>query len=336
VAVLAAALACTGDDLPEASVLIEEVSQAMADRSFSVVTCADCEPPEITEYAPPDQVELSHAQGHDAWEFNLVSENRWFVSSQGVRWLEGPALELLFLSVTDPRTLLRFAAEPTTTGEEDVDGVTHYVVESGVDADRLLDEVLSDKLWSSEEELQEIRESWAPILSDLAVRFWINAETSIVSQLEIDYPPFASDETPSDIAPTPEDPPPSIVRFDFTAAVEVPTEVESMPAAEVDEKDRLVRDRSTVLMKALEDYKARFGTYPAQLEVAAVESVLAPADWPVNPYSNQPMRQTSDESPGDYLYIQQQGGSERYLRTYGWDSVLDTSISPGGDIAAGE
>jgi hypothetical protein len=48
------------------------------------------------------------------------------------------------------------------------------------------------------------------------------------------------------------------------------------------------------------------------------------------------MRQTTTESPGDFLYIPQDGGSERYLRTYGWDGVLDTAITPGGDITAGE
>ena len=69
-------------------------------------------------------------------------EDSIYYSSDGTRWLTSLEYSIygVFLSVlTDPRVALRFATNPEITGEEAIDGRTHLIVSTSIDAEAILE-----------------------------------------------------------------------------------------------------------------------------------------------------------------------------------------------------
>ncbi len=322
-AALALAAGCGGSagSFPAASDIVSRASQVMATRSFSVAPCSTCNSTETLQYAPPDAVELAHSGGHDAWEYNLVVGNRWFVSSLARRWLEGPALEHIGMVVGDPRILLRFARQ-TAVDEGKSTGAT-YVVRSSVDREGLISYMLKGKNFDSAT-TRDFTSVWGEEIAGIRVGFWVDRQTFVVSMVEIDYPLLKTTPDPEVInPPTPGKPPTAIIKFNYSSPVDVPINPVSMPGADVHRLDKQARDDERPILQALEAYKRDHGAYPPELTPTELGPDLTQA-WPTNPYSGQPMKQTSDGSPGDFAYQPQQGGAARCLRFYGWNDALGT------------
>ena len=305
---------------PEAETVVARAREAMSSRSFSVISCPSCDPPTTVEYAPPDRIKLSHSPGHDASNFNLIVGDRWYVSSRGERWREAVTLELAFMPLGDPRVLLRYAKEPRLQNDETLSGVQHYVVAMRVDPEQLVNEVLREKIASQSAEDEQGLADYEELIGRLRLRFWIDQETFVVSQIEADYPPFA-DESGEEGT----DPPPGIVSFDFEARVEVPADPISLPAEEARRLDDDVKEGVNVIRRALLAYNEELDAYPPHADQDVLSEFLD-VSWPINPYTNQPMSQSAAYSPGDFCYEPGLDGERYRFGVYGWDNSLGQTI----------
>ena len=300
--------------------MVTRAKQAMASRSFSTTSCPSCDPPTTVEYAPPDRIKLSHSPGHDAWKFNLIVGDRWFYSGRDERWREGVSLEHAFMPLGDPRVLFRYASEPELQKDETLNGVEHYVIAMRVDAAQLVNEVLREKIASQSAEHEESLRSIEQLIGGLGLRFWIDQKTFIVSQMELDYPPF-----PDESGKEGSDPPPDIFRFDFEARIEVTADPVSLPAEEVRRLDDEVKERVTVIRSALEAYIKDLSAQPSRVDQDVLSAFLN-SPWPINPYTNQTMVQSAAYSPGDFCYEPGLAGERYRFGVYGWDNSLSQTI----------
>lgn len=320
IAVALTSVSCSGAQGTEAETVIARAIEAMASRSFSTTSCPSCEPPTTVEYAPPNRIKLSHSPGHDAWKFNLIVGDRWFYSGRGERWREGVSLEHAFMSLGDPRVLFGYASEPELQKDETLNGVEHYVIAMRVDAAQLVNEVLREKIASQSAEHEESLKSIEQLIGGLGLRFWIDQKTFIVSQMELDYPPF-----PDESGEEGSDPPPDIFRFDFETRVEVTADPVSLPAEEVRRLDDAVKERVWAISGAVSAYNEKLGAYPPRADQDILSEFLS-AGWPVNPYTSQPMGQSATYSPGDFCYEPGLDGERYRFGVYGWDNSLGQTI----------
>lgn len=315
---------CSDGRGSEAEKIVAQASEAMASRSFSVTTCLSCDPPTTMDYAPPDRIALSHSDGHDAWEFNLIVGDRRYHSSRGERWLEGVALEHIFMPLGDPRVLLRYAGEPALEKEETLNGLEHYVIAAGVNHAQLAVEFWREPAALLGVDDEQALNDFEDLISGLRVRFWINQDTFVVSQMEVDYPPFppGEDEPSGDSI---EDPPPVVVSFDFDAIVEVPTDPVSLPAEEVGRLNDELKELFKVIRRALAAYEEELGANPPRADQHVLSDFLD-APWPINPYTDELMVQSVAYSPGDFCYEPGPPGERYRFGMYGWDNSLGQTI----------
>jgi hypothetical protein len=325
---VAVAASCSGGGSGDGAALIEKARQAMASASFShsVTDCHLCPPPIVTEYAPPDRIKLSDPKGHDDWPYYLIAGDQWLVSHRGSRWLsEGISYHHPSMLLSDPRVLLRIAAEPEIEGDDVIDGEGNQVLRMGVDLDRFFTDILPADV---PEEMRggEAREFYDTHYGALIVRLWIDEQTYLVSQMEFDLPRLPAD----DEGQSGDDPEPYAVSFDYDTPIDVPEEPESMPYEEADQLRREADRRIEPLLDAIDLYRSLNGVYPASLDPETLKDVLLPAEWPVNPFSNEPMKQ-SDDSPGDFDYRVKNSGNDYEATFFGWDSAyLFRDTAPSG------
>lgn len=321
IAVALAGVSCSGSSDSEATGVIAKARNAMASRSFSIVSeFPSSDDPTILEYAPPDLVELSNSPGHDASNFNLIVGNRWYVSYNGERWLEEVALEHVGMVLGDPRVLLTYAKEPALQDGESLDGAEHHVVTMRVDASRLVEEVLRETVGRQSPEDEEGLIFWEELIDGLRLRLWIDVRTFAVSQLELDYPPF-----PQDPGHEPDDPPPSIVVFDFDAQVEVTANPISLPREDVDRIKDEVTEGSWIIRGAIQSYIDELGEHPPHADEETLAAFLSDL-WPSNAITGERMRQRDSFSSGDFCY-EPRPSEERYgFALYGWDAGMFSTI----------
>ena len=315
---VAVTVSCSGGGSGEGAALIEKARQAMASASFShaVTDCPLCPPPIVTEYASPDRIKLSNPKGHDDWPYYLIVGDQWLVSHAGIRWLsESISYHHPLMLLSDPRVLLRIAADPEVEGDDVIDGQRNRVVRAGVDIDRFLTDILPADV---PEEMRggEAQEFYDSSYGKAVVRLWIDEQTYLVSQIEFDLPRLPKDDEESGD----EDPEPVVVRYDFETPVDVPEEPESMPYEEADRLRREADRRSQPVVEAIGAFRGLNGLYPPSLDPETLKEVLPPAQWPVNPFTDEPMKQ-SEDSPGDFNYKVKNSGDDFELSLFGWDAT---------------
>ncbi|OGO48418.1 MAG: hypothetical protein A2W34_00460 [Chloroflexi bacterium RBG_16_64_32] len=297
----------------------------MASASFShaVTECHLCPPPIVTEYAPADRIKLSNSKGHDDWPYYLIVGDQWLVSHAGSRWLsESADHNHPFMVLGDPRVLLRIATDPEVEESEEMDGRSNHVVRAGTDSDRLLSEVWPAEQRPAGTEGEQPLHYFREMTDGLKVRFWIDARDFTITQMELDYSllPADNEEEP------PEDPEPYVIQIDYETPVDVPEEPEAMPYQEADRLRREAGRRIQPLLDSIAQYRSLNGLYPPSLDPETLSDVLPATLWPVNPFTDEPMRQAED-SPGDFYYEVKNAGSDYVASFYGWDatySYIDT------------
>lgn len=292
--------ACSNDDPDSADGILAAASDAMADESFKVVDedCPLCPPPTVMEFAPPDRVKLSGNKGHDAWPYALLIGDEAYVSSAGHRWQTGGgALEFLGMSLGDPRVLVTVLRSAELSADEEVDGREAAVVEAELDYDAFF-----DRLHESFHE-EGARDSMRGLLEGTRVRLWIDREDHRVVQMQLFYPdPEGQTE---------------VVELQY-APVDVPTEVESMDSDEAHEMGQQVERAGERLLLAIADYRAARGSYPPAVDPGTLSDVISADEWPINPFSGDPVRQSPD-TPGDFDYRLINGDHDIQFWIYGWD-----------------
>ncbi len=307
-------LSCGGST--DAAGLVEKSAEAMATESFSFSASGALSPPAIVlEYAPPDRIKLSNAQGHDDWPYYLIVGDRWMFSMEGKRWLEGNDYKFPFMLLGDPRVVLRIANDPRTDGTEQIDGAVHHVVRAGLDAERFISDVLSPEILDVPEG-EETRALYEEFVDGTKVRLWIHRKSFIVTRLEIDYPPLPDEGADAERA---EDPPPGIITFDYETPVDVPENPESMPQEEAERLRREAQTRTAPLQRAIADYKDLHGTYPPSLDPETLGEVLDASQWPINAFTGDPVKESMD-SPGDFHYVVKNDGRDFELSLFDWDA----------------
>ena len=316
---VAVAVSCSGeDDEIDASSLLENATEAITSASFShtVTDCTLCPPPIVTEYAPPDRIKLSHPKGHDDWPYNLIVGDQWYVSQAGIRWLtESATFSHIGMLLFDPRVLLRIAKDADVEGDDVIDGRRHHVVRAGLDIDRFLAEILPAEA-PEEARSEESREFYDTYYGALRLRFWIDEQTILVTQMEIDVATLPSGDQEEQMG----DPEPAIIRFDYDSPVDVPEDPESMTYEEAQEFRRLAESRTPALLEAIVNYRKLQGVYPPSLDPETLRDVLPPSRWPINPFADEPIKE-SEDSPGDFHYVVKNEGQDFELSLYGWDST---------------
>ncbi len=317
----AASVSCGGADsgVQDASALLERAEEAMTSASFSYTDteCPLCQPtPTVTEYAPPDRIKLSHPKGHDDWPFYLIAGDQWFVSQDGDRWLtESADYKHPFILLFDPRLLLALPVDPVVEKDEVIDGMRNHVVRAEVDADHFLSELGPAEEQLSEAEGEQAREFYRGYADGLAIRFWIDEQSFLVTQIEIDVAPLPSGDQEDQM----EDPEPAVIRFDFDAPVDVPGDPESIQYEEAQRLRREAESRTRPLVQAIVEYKKVHGVYPPRLDPETLKDFLPTPQWPINPFTGEPVRQAED-SPGDFDYKVKNSGRDYELSLFGWDS----------------
>ncbi len=316
------AVSCSSTQDSEAETLIARAGEAMASRSFSVTTsCSTCDDGMTTlEYAPPDRIKLSNAPGHDAWKFNLIVGDSWYNSSSGERWRDGVTLQHIGMVLGDVRVLLKYAREPAIQDDEALRGAEHYVLAMRVDASRLVNEVVREKVGSQSAEDEEGLGAYGELIGGLRLRFWIEKETFVVSQIELDYPPF-----PQEFGEESEDPQPIIFSFDFESPVDLPTDPISLPPEEIRRLNDIVEERVWVIRGAVNAYKEEFGSDPPHADQDVLGEFLS-AGWPINPITNEPVVQSAIFSPGNFCYNAGDDDEPYRFAVYGWDHGLYSTI----------
>ncbi len=312
----AVAASCSGGGSGEGAALIQKARQAMARASFShaVTDCPLCPPPTVTEYAPPDRIKLSDPKGHDDWPYYLIVGDQWLVSHSGSRWLsESVDYHHPLMLLSDPRVLLRVAADPEIEKDDVTHGQHSHVVRMGVDLDRFMTDILPA---DAPEEVRggDAQEFYDSYYGEAIVRLWIDEQTHLVSQIQFDLPRLPDDEGQST-----EDPEPYAISFDYDTAVDVPDEPESMPYGEANRVSREASTRSQPLVEAIADFRETHGLYPPSLDPVTLEDFVSRDQWPINPFTGEPMRQAAD-SPGDFDYRVKNGGNDFEASFFGWDS----------------
>jgi hypothetical protein len=293
--------ACNGDDEPNsAAEFLSAASDAMAGESFSFTQdCPNCSPAELFEFAPPHSAKLSHGSGHDAWPYALILDGQGYLSGDGKRWLTGQeALEFLNLTLLDPRVLLNVTQSPERERDASVDGTEVVVIAGDLDVDAYLDRLLPTLLREA-----EARSGIHGLLDGTGVRFWIDRESHRVVQMEL--------------TPAGEDSKAPPVRFRY-GEVGMPTHVESMDGEEAHKLGQEAEPGGERMLLAIAEYRAAHGAYPAVLDQTTLAGVLPANEWPMNPFSGQPMRQ-SPETPGDFDYELIAGREHMQFTLYGWD-----------------
>jgi hypothetical protein len=217
--------------------------------------------------------------------------------------------------LTDPRVLLRIARDADVEGDDVIDGRRHNIVRAGLDIDRFLAEILPAEA-PEEARSEESRELYSTIYGALRLRFWIDERTHVLSQVEFDLPPLPDD----DIADGREDPEPFILRFDYEDPVDVPEDPESMSNEEAERLRRVAQSRTPPLLEAIVNYRKFQGVYPPSLDPETLRDVLPPSRWPINPFADEPIKE-SEDSPGDFHYVVKNEGQDFELSLFGWDST---------------
>ncbi len=293
-------VACGGDDRASPGDILSAASEAMAMESFShtISDCPLCPPPIVTEYAPPDAVKRSNSKGHDDWPYNLILDGKGYVSSAGQRWRSGEgALSFTGMLISDPRTLLPVAKNARIETADTVAGRRATVIAAELDFDKYVVRLPPAIEHPDEAFLRE----W---LGAARLRFWIDRENHRVLQTELTS---ANANFPS-----------SVFTFDYATPVAIPATVESMHVEDAARLGFEAEMAGQTLLTAVADYRETYGTYPRMLDITTLSGVIAPGEWPINPFSGQPVRQSPD-TPGDFDYRLINGGQDIQFSIYGWD-----------------
>jgi len=126
--------------------------------------------------------------------------------------------------------------------------------------------------------------------AETRVRFWIDPETLLVSQMEISQP-GRRQESP--------------LAFVNYGEVTLPEPEPAMPFEEIDVLFQEVGRRSAQLSEALEAYaRSHDGLYPQSLAPDVLRETLEEEglQWPENAFTGQPMKETAEQNPGDFHY----------------------------------
>ncbi len=137
------------------------------------------------------------------------------------------------------------------------------------------------------------------------LRFWIDAETYLASQIE-----SAGHEGQGALS------------FDYRAPVQVEMPTEIMDPAEAQALSNATQDSWKVLWNALEAYVATHdGLHPDELTLESLGEALASQglSWPTNPFTGEPMRDTAEDSPGDFHYEPAPDRLDYRVKVYSWD-----------------
>ena len=137
----ASATDAPGGGPPNAPELVARAEEAMDQQSFrGGWAFAPSQPESAFTYAPG--LTLLQDMGGEWARYILLSDKAAFYSGGGARWLtsdEDPSFRVFLGVVSDPRVALRFASTPEIVEEEAIDGRTHLIVSTGLDAEAILD-----------------------------------------------------------------------------------------------------------------------------------------------------------------------------------------------------
>ena len=93
-----------------------------------------------------------------------------------------------------------------------------------------------------------------------------------------------------------------------------------MTYEEAQEFRRLAESRTPALLEAIVNYRKLQGVYPPNLDPETLRDVLPPSRWPINPFADEPIKE-SEDSPGDFHYVVKNEGQDFELSLFGWDST---------------
>ena len=131
------------DGPPSATDLLARSQEAMDQQSFrGGWAFVPSQPESAFSYVPGLTLLQDTGHGGEWARYILLSDGATFSSSGGARWLtspEDPTSRVFLGVISDPRVALRFAASPEIVGEEVIDGRTHLIVSTGLDAEAILD-----------------------------------------------------------------------------------------------------------------------------------------------------------------------------------------------------
>ncbi len=281
----------TPAERPEIGELLTLSSQAMANETF---VYRDDDDLISIEYAPPRSILQWSSPRTDNFRHLLVLDGEAYVSSFGERWLAVDAPYIATLLVSDPRVQLELTTEGRFEADERVAGHETFVVAAEVDVDAFI-----DQLWPPDDS----GSSAGGFLDGMEVRFWIDQRDHLVRRLEWTRP--GSD--------------PAQLEFDYEASVDIPGAVESMPEADARDLSQQGESTGTLLLEAIGRYREQHDQPPPSLDPATLSDVLSGAAWPINPFTDSPIQQSS--VPGDFNYLLKDSGAEFELTVHGWDGV---------------
>jgi hypothetical protein len=280
---------------PEA--LLARSQQVMESLSFSSrPECATCSDETRLQFASPDRLLMSGSGGSESWPFYLVIGEQAYVSIQGQRWLAVDDLQAALSRISDPRFLPAFTMGESIERMEQIDGRDATVVRAELDFDAFVAHV--DLARFGQEMVDSARDAFAGVHP----RFWVDSEDARLLKLEISLAEGMI-----------------VYHIDFSAPVDVPDSVESMPSEQAFRLNYEASVAGEQIRQAIGRFEQVNGTYPSQVNEAALAEVLD-GPWPINPFSGRPM-QTAADSPGDFDYILKAGGNHVEFRVFGWDDL---------------
>jgi hypothetical protein len=289
----------------DAQALLEASQVVMAAMSFShtLNDCPTCPPPVVTEYASPDRIRLSNSKGHDDWTYVMYIGQKPYVSQEGLRWREGLSGQAIGIMLNDPRFLFQVVRSARIGGSEAIQGRSAAIVGARFDFDLYL-EALPPAMLPPDP--ATTFGAFRELFDGAVVRFWIDKKDHRVLQLE-----WSSSGGEGEAR---------LLVFDYAREVRLPDAFASMPAEAAFDLSRETEPHGERLLAAVRDYYARYRAYPPNIDAVTLAEFLPASEWPANVFSGQPMRNATD-SPGDFLYLLKNNGSDIEFTLHGWDGA---------------
>jgi hypothetical protein len=273
--------------------------------------CAVCTFPSdaaLYEYGPTEDLRVSNYDAREAWPHYLYLDRMAYVSGNGERWVDGTDLPLLGFLLYDPRVLLTSLDDARFDREDDIDGNPVRIYRGTLNPDAYF----SHLPWNLDPELAgAVRQNYRPIIDGAPVELWIDAGDYRVLRSSL-RPVEDSHNANTDL-------PDEFYQREYTYGrdVTIPGSVASMPPEEADRLSRMGEGNTAPLLLAVEAYFRRNGVYPAALNPAALAGVFSGA-WPVNAFTNEPMRDSTEA--GDYTYVTKNNGLDYEYTLHGWEN----------------
>ncbi len=174
---------------------------------------------------------------------------------------------------------------------------------------------------------EEAKADFIQGLESYSLRFWVDPESYLVSQMEVQQTTLLHDEQELTLVTTTTM---SFTDYGEPIIIEKPEEV--MLISQINALDDVIYyECLPALLAILEAYREREGHLPERLDPETMREVMEAESlkWPTNPFTGAPMKDKED-SLGDYHYALNPDGNyvlyNYVLYTYSWDDVYTSRI----------